>query len=144
MTIYLDTYFFTNLIADYLLMCFSNIIINSSNTKKILAALLGSIYSCLFLFLKYKYLYSPPVKIFVFLAMCSIVALPCSLKKFIKLCIFLLFISMILSGFIYSSISFFDVLNPRNPLLFKSHIKLLFCIYLTAKTIKKLIVKIQM
>ena len=101
MEIYIDVLFLINFVSDFLLlflcdMRFTKII------KKILAAVIGSIYACLFVFNVPKIVYSPPFKILVLGIMCYIAFYPSAIKIFFEKCALFLVVSMIFCGVFYA------------------------------------------
>lgn len=101
MIIYIDVFFLLNFTYDFLLLIlcefrFKNIL------KKALAATIGSLYACLFVFDISKIFFSSPVKILVLGLMCFISFYPCTIKVFLEKCALFLVISMLFCGVIYA------------------------------------------
>ncbi len=102
MEIYIDVFFIINFIADFFLLVLCDFSIKKI-LKKCLAATLGSLYACLFVFDIPKIFFSPTAKIIVLGIMCYIAFCPCTIKNFFEKCVFFLVTSMLFCGIFYAS-----------------------------------------
>ncbi len=101
MDIYIDVLFLINFISDFLLL----VLCDMRFTKvinKILAAVIGSLYSCLFVFDIPKVIYSQIVKMLVLGIMCYIAFYPSTMKIFFEKCALFLVVSMLFCGVFYA------------------------------------------
>ncbi len=102
MEFYIDVFFLINFISDFLLLVLCDFRFKKI-FRKALAATLGSLYACLFVFDISKTFFSSPVKMLVLGMMCFIAFYPCTIKVFFEKCALFLVISMLFCGVVYAS-----------------------------------------
>lgn len=108
MEIYIDVFFLMNFISDFLLLVLCDFSFKRI-FKKSLAATLGSLYACLFVFDLPKIIYSPAAKLLIAASMCLLAFYPCSIKIFFEKFVLFLVVSMIFCGIFYAVPSLLNI-----------------------------------
>ena len=112
MVIYIDIYFFINLIIDFIILSVPVSGLKANIVRRILGAFMGAIYACLYFFDVPKTLFSPVTKLVVLFLMTATVFSPCRIKTFLKSFVFIFFTSVFICGTIYAVMSFFYTSVP--------------------------------
>ena len=103
MTVYIDLFFMVNFITDMIivtLMCGRK---RTNIIRRIVSAVTGSLYACLYFTELSRYFFALPAKLAVLAAMCAICLVPCRIKEVIEKFFRALFISVLLSGAVFTA-----------------------------------------
>lgn len=102
MTIYIDLFFMINFITDLIIVTLMCGTIQTNIFRRVIAALFGSLYACLYFSTLPEYFFSLPARLAVLAGMCAICFVPCRIKELIRYYFKALFISVFFSGAVLS------------------------------------------
>lgn len=126
MIIYIDVYFFINLIIDYIILCTATSFKKNIFIRRFLGAFFGSFYACLYFFDIPWVFFKTGVKLIVLLVMVLFVVFPCGIKLIMKNYMVVFFTSVFLCGMIYTAGNYFAMPLKQDMFLF-SDVLIILC-----------------
>ncbi|MGL5330544.1 MAG: sigma-E processing peptidase SpoIIGA [Peptostreptococcaceae bacterium] len=128
---YIDTYIIENLLINYIIISCTSILTKNINSKKqrLLGAILGTIYSVMYLYPSLKILFSVPAKI-IFIGIITLISFKFTKKsEYIRIVIMFYLVNIFICGSTYFIIYFTGI----------SHLKISFliaCAYISCKLLQ--------
>lgn len=114
MTIYIDLLFLINFAADFIILSAACISCKVHILRRISAALLGSVYACLFVTDIPEVIFSFPAKILIFMLMCVICFAPCRIKHLVSKSFTALSVSVFFCGIIFTIQNLLNIPQKKN------------------------------
>ena len=128
---YVDLYIIENLLINYIIISCTSILVKNANSykRKIIGAVVGTVYSIIYLFPSFKLLYTLPSKVIFIVIIGSISFVYEDKKEFIRISLVFYLVNVFICGSTYSIIYFTGI----------EHMKISFlivCTYISCELLK--------
>lgn len=116
MIVYIDVFFLINFISDLFIVCARDLFSGGKRVRKIIASLIGALYSCLYFFDIGDIFFSPGARFLVLGVMAAAVELPAGFLKILNTAVEYLIISVLPAGAVYGGYVFLNGSAPPFPM----------------------------